>query len=129
MKTKNENVNQVGEGEGAVGEGARATKNCWKKFDYNLRSFGNVLHVKSQKLGSRWLIPCFLIFTSPSTFSYSFSLSFFGHCHSFTHSISTNSFLLSKKPCNIGSVISIFGNIEIKKNFQKLHVSNKWTTT
>ena len=47
---------------------------------------------------------------------------FFGHWHSFTKSI-----LPSQKRSKTGSVNSIFGNIEIKNNFKKFHVSYKWT--
>ena len=45
----------------------------WLKFE---RSFGDLLHTNKQKMWLRWLLACLLIITSPSTSSYSFSLSF-----------------------------------------------------
>ena len=97
----------------------------WLKIE---RSFGDLIHVNPQKMWPRWLLSCLLIITSPSTSSNTFSFSFFGHWHSFTHNWSTKSLLLSQKPSKTGSVNSIFGNIEIKKNFQILHVNYKRTT-
>ena len=73
------------------------------------RSFGDLLHINPQKMWPNWY-GSLLIITSPSTSSYSFSLSFSGHWH-------TKSLLPSQKPSKTGSVNSIFGNIEIKKNF------------
>ena len=75
------------------------------------RSFGDLLHINPQKMWSKWYWSL-LIITSPSPPSYSFSLSFFGLWHSFTKSL-----LSSQNPSKTGSVNSIFGNIEIKKNF------------
>ena len=75
------------------------------------RSFGNLLHINPQKMWPKWS-GSLLIITSPSTSSYSFSLSFFGHWHIFTKSP-----LPSQKPSKAGPVNSIFGNIEIKNNF------------
>ena len=73
------------------------------------RSFGNLLHINPQKMCPNWY-GSLLIITSPSTSSYSFSLSFSGHWHS-------KSFLPSQKPCKTVSVNFVFSNIEIKKNF------------
>ena len=73
------------------------------------RSFVDLLHINPQKMWPNWY-GSLLIITSPSTSSYSFSLSFSGHWH-------TKSLLPSQKPSKTGSVNSIFGNIEIKKNF------------
>ena len=98
------------------------------KSDSNLRSFGDLLHINLQNLWPRWLLTCLLIITSPSTSPSSFSLSFVGHWHSFTHNRFTKWLLPSQKPSKTGSVNSVFGNIGIKKNFQKLHVNNKRTS-
>ena len=86
----------------------------WLKFE---RSFGDLLHINLQKMWPKWLLACLLIITSPSTSSYCFSFSFFGHWHRFTYNRSTKSLLLSQKRSKTGFVNSIFGNIEIKKNF------------
>ena len=68
------------------------------------RPFGDLLHINPQKIWPNWY-GNLLIITSPSTSSYSFSLSFSGHW----------SLLPSQKPSKNGSVNSIFGSIEIKK--------------
>ena len=75
------------------------------------RSFGDLLHINPQKMWPKWF-GNLLIITSPSTSSYSFSLSLFEHWYSFIKSL-----LPSQKPSKTDSVNSIFGNIEIKKNF------------
>ena len=97
----------------------------WLKFQ---RSFGDLLHINPQKMWPKELHTCLLVITSPSTSSYNFSLSFFGHWQCFTHNRSTKSLLPSQKPSKTGSVNSIFGLIKITKNFQKLHVNYKRTT-
>ena len=122
---KNEVVNHGG-GRGGRREGIlKLLVKVSLKFE---RSFGDLLHINPQKMWPKWLRACLLIINSPLTSSYSFSLSFFEHWHSFTNNQSTKSLLLSQKPSKTGSVSSIFSNIEKKKNFQKLHVSNKRTT-
>ena len=75
------------------------------------RSFGDLLHINPQKMWPKWY-GSLLIITSPSTSSYFFSLSFFGHWHSFSKSL-----LPSRKHSRTDSINSIFGNIKIKKNF------------
>ena len=57
-------------------------------------------------------------------FTYDFFLYFFSFFF-WTHNRSTKSLLLSQKPSKTGSVNSIFSNIEIKKNFQKLALRKK----
>ena len=116
---KNEAVNQGGgRREGIL----KLLGKVWSKVE---RSYSDLLHINPQKMWPKWLLACLLIITSPSTSSYPFSLSFFGHWHSFTHNRSTESLLPSQKPSKTGSVNSIFCNIE---KIQKLHVNYKPTT-
>ena len=96
------------------GEGGRREDilNLLVKVSLKLeRSFGDLLHINPQKMWPKWY-GSLLIITSPSTSSYSFSLSFFGHWHTVTKSL-----LRCQKPSKTGSVNSIFSNIEIKQNF------------
>ena len=92
-----------GDREGRSREGTlKLLVKVWLKFE---RSFGDLLHTNKQKMWLRWLLACLLIITSPSTSSYSsysFSLSFFGHWHSFTCNRPTKSFQPSQKLARLG---------------------------
>ena len=97
-------------GKGGRGEGIpKLLVKVSLKFE---RSFGYLLPINPEKMCRKWY-GNLLIITSPSTSSYYFSPSFFGHWHITLQS----HFCRLKNLVRLISLNSTFCNIEIKKNF------------
>ena len=97
-------------GKGGRGEGIpKLLVKVSLKFE---RSFGYLLPINPEKMWRKWY-GNLLIITSPSTSSYYFSPSFFGHWHITLQS----HFCRLKNLVRLISLNSTFCNIEIKKNF------------